>query len=124
MTETANLQITHVVQGQAQYVPTINGAFDILDAAAGGSEDVDVSVGGTIVLTNTALRGGYVRFTGTPPGAVVVRIPDGIVRGPRVLHNTTGQTVTLQHVSTAGVAVLAGTRVLAVADGTDWLTVP
>lgn len=100
MTETPNLKIPHVGQ-TAEKAGPINAALDKVDNAHNGLFVLDVTAGGTFVLTNTEwLENWMLRFTGTPGAGVTVIVGDS----PKqfAVHNQCGQTITFDTALTAG----------------------
>lgn len=57
------------------------------------------------------------KFTGTPSGAVTFEVP--VYERPYIIHNASGQTITVKVTGQTGVAVLTGKKAYLYCDGTD-----
>lgn len=124
MTTTPNLNITHIVQSQAQKEVTANEAFDNLDKATQGMVAHDASSLGSPTEINVTANEFVQNFThhvvGTPSATVFMYVPDG--RRFFLVWNESGQNVVVDTTSggspAAAITVADGDSQLIYSDGT------
>lgn len=132
MASTTNLRGTKVETGQAQKEVTINGLFDLLDAAGHGKLDVTITTA-NVTLTGTPAapqaQNKYFNISGTLTDNRDLIFPvnddDPAVGNPRVIvvkNGTSGSfTVTVKVSGQTGVTVTQGTTAILLHNGTDFV---
>lgn len=132
MASTANLRGTKLETGQAQKEATINGLFDLLDAAGHGKLDVTITTA-NVTLTGTPAapqaQNKFFNLSGTLTGNRDLIFPvnddDPATGNPRVIvvkNGTAGAfTVTVKVSGQTGVTVTQGTTAILLHNGTDFI---
>jgi hypothetical protein len=108
-----NLGVGHIAASQSQKEVTANAAFDALDLAMTDLLTIALTSGteSPVVLTAAqALRCAAIRFTGTAPSGMVVRVP-AVTKGYIVINNASAP-VTVGLASGGTAAVAAGASAL------------
>jgi hypothetical protein len=118
-----NLAITHVAAAQNQKEVTINDAIDALDLAMTAALDLDVTAGGTLLVTPTDMRRNVsLALTGAPAADFTLQLP--AVQKLVLVQNTTGQAAAVTGpLGGTGIAVPAGQRHLLYATGSAVLPI-
>lgn len=113
------IKATHLEQAQGDQELILNGSLDKSDASNNDFNDIDVSGGGTIVVSAIDYESNFVqRLHTNPAGAFTLEVPDG----GRVfaVDNDTSESCTVQ-TATVGttVTVLAGATKIIYSKGVD-----
>ncbi len=92
---TTNFDIDEITSGQSNTHTTHNDALVQIDSILGDITDIDTAAGGTISVTLAQYRNAVVlKLTGAPGGAFTLDLP--AVSRSIIIHNTSGQTATVQ----------------------------
>ncbi len=129
MTTTPNLNITHIVQSQAQKEVTANEALDNLDKATQGMVAHDASALGSPTEINVTadefVRNFMHHVIGTAPATVFMYVPDG--KRFFLVWNESGQDVVVDTTSGGSpadpITVADGNTQLVYSDGTTLIAV-
>lgn len=119
-TQTTNLDINHVQEGQNQKEVTANEAFDILDGALAGLVSVDLAgeSGDVTPDADSLIRTMVIKTSGAMSGAVNLIVPDNR-KVYMVLNNATGYDVTVKTAAGTGITLSSTEARFLYCDGTN-----
>jgi len=123
-TETTNLEIAHIQEGQNQKEVTANEAFDILDGAIAGMATLDLTgeSGDYTPDSDSLIRAMVLRISGALAGALNLIVPDNR-KIYMVLNNATGFDITVKTAAGTGITLSTTDAQFLYCDGTNVVAV-
>ena len=124
MTQTTNLDVTHIEESQDQKEVTANEAFDIFDGAIAGLVTVDLAgqSGDVTPDSDSMIRAMVVKTTGAMAGAVNLIVPDNR-KVYMVVNNATGFDTTVKTAAGTGITLSPTQAQFLYCDGTNVIAI-